>query len=51
MAVARTANPAQMIGLMKTANMQIRGGKPAGFGGQQPQKRSSVPQSSGGGIK
>lgn len=54
MAMARTANPAPMIGLNKPANVQLRGQtKAAGFYGtaQQPsatQKRSSIPQSSGG---
>ncbi|XP_037129193.1 probable ATP-dependent RNA helicase DDX6 [Syngnathus acus] len=48
MAAARTANPAQMISLMKAVNGPLRGSQTAGFSGQQPLKRSSNPQSSGG---
>ncbi|XP_049587616.1 probable ATP-dependent RNA helicase DDX6 [Syngnathus scovelli] len=47
MAAARTANPAQMISLMKAVNGPLRGSQTAGFSGQQPPKRSNNPQSSG----
>lgn len=58
MATARTANPAPMIGLNKSANGQFRGqtkptGQQSGFlaNAQQPsapKKMTSVPQTSGG---